>query len=45
MKKEYIRPECEMIIFVSEDIISTSTGMTKEDTQALFMEYDASYFK
>ncbi|MBR1443442.1 MAG: hypothetical protein IJ583_07915 [Firmicutes bacterium] len=45
MKKTYIEPECEIIIFSSEDVITTSGLKDLNNYQEDFEEYDSSNFQ
>ena len=44
MKEKYTSPECKIITFSSEDVITTS-GLKAYDLQSEFDEYDEECFK
>ncbi len=46
MKKFYSRPECEVSVFMSEDIITVSgLNLNNDDEQEGFAEFDATKFR
>ena len=44
MKEKYFSPECEIITFSLEDVLTTS-GLKAYDLQSEFDEYDDAYFQ